>query len=534
MKPRDRARRSGSAACLFASLLALGALVPATATALPDNRAWELVSPLDKNGGQVSAPGSPTGGVLQAAAAGATTTYSSTSSFAGGGQGAPPASQYLATRTASGWLTENLSPPLVSGTYESGPFLRFSDDLSRAILTGEGNLYLREGSTETPLLTPSNSPELTIPPEDFRLSLAGASPDLGHVVISTCAKLTAEAVEVPAASGCEEAEQNLYMWSAGSLEAVNLLPGQSQSDPGAALAAPEGAVSADGQRIYWQAEDGNLYLRRGAETVQVDTAAGGGGAFAAASEDGAAAFFTVAGHLYRYHAPTEATTDLTPGGGVTAVLGASADATRLYYRDAGGLQLWREGQGATQLAPGADLSDVTPATSGVTANGARLFLTTANALTAEDLNLATDVYEWEGQGTGSCANPGGCLELISAGRTQEGASFAAASADGDDAFFLTDRSLVGSDPGGLDLYDARVGGGFPEPPLPPKPCVGDACQFLRAPPEDLTLTTLLAGLGNPPLDYRRYGKRCAKRGKCGKPGKGKAKQKRGSKRGGRR
>ena len=62
-----------------------------------------MVSPPDKNGGAVASPESiAKGGTLQAAAQGGSATYSSSSSFAGG-QGAPPASQYIATRTASGW-----------------------------------------------------------------------------------------------------------------------------------------------------------------------------------------------------------------------------------------------------------------------------------------------------------------------------------------------------------------------------------------------------------------------------------------------
>jgi hypothetical protein len=57
-----------------------------------------------------------------------------------------------------------------------------------------------------------------------------------------------------------------------------------------------------------------------------------------------------------------------------------------------------------------------------------------------------------------------------------------ASETGDDVFFLTSDRLVPLDTDtGLDVYDARVGGGFPAEPLSGPPvCEGDACQ--GAPP----------------------------------------------------
>ena len=51
---------------------------------LPDGRGWEMVSPVDKNGGQVDPPGTLAGGgVLQAAAQGSAITFGSAASFTG-------------------------------------------------------------------------------------------------------------------------------------------------------------------------------------------------------------------------------------------------------------------------------------------------------------------------------------------------------------------------------------------------------------------------------------------------------------------
>ena len=58
------------------------------------------------------------------------------------------------------------------------------------------------------------------------------------------------------------------------------------------------------------------------------------------------------------------------------------------------------------------------------------------------------------------------------------------SADGDDIFFTTPAALVSQDRdgGAVDLYDARVGGGFPDVPPSPGACEGSACQGPGQPP----------------------------------------------------
>ena len=61
-------------------------------------------------------------------------------------------------------------------------------------------------------------------------------------------------------------------------------------------------------------------------------------------------------------------------------------------------------------------------------------------------------------------------------------------------------SLVKSDPGSADIYDARVGGGFPEP-LRTDPLQGDACVPLPQGPEDPSVGSLIPGLPNPPVHF---------------------------------
>jgi hypothetical protein len=117
-------------------------------------------------------------------------------------------------------------------------------------------------------------------------------------------------------------------------------------------------------------------------------------------------------------------------------------------------------------------------------DGTRVFFESFEALLPTDVNGQTDVYEWEAPGAGDCTTAapafspsnGGCISLISSGRASRASAFVDASADGSSAFFTTIGSLVAQDEGQVDIYDAQVGGGFPEPPSSPGPCVGEACQ----------------------------------------------------------
>jgi hypothetical protein len=121
-----------------------------------------------------------------------------------------------------------------------------------------------------------------------------------------------------------------------------------------------------------------------------------------------------------------------------------------------------------------------------------------------DTNGTQDVYEWETAGTGTCEEADanyfpendGCLYLISSGDSPFESEFWEATDDGDDAFFTTESSLVPQDPGSVDLYDARVEGGFPQPVVN-KPCEGEACQSPPPPPVDRTpASSVYNGPGN--------------------------------------
>ena len=109
-------------------------------------------------------------------------------------------------------------------------------------------------------------------------------------------------------------------------------------------------------------------------------------------------------------------------------------------------------------------------------DGKRVFFSTREALAPQDTNGKIDAYEYDV----STGTP----RLISSGTDPSNSYFMDASANGDDVFFLTRERFVGWDvDDNYDLYDARVGGGFPEPVPAQAPCSGAACQGqLTGPP----------------------------------------------------
>ena len=104
-----------------------------------------------------------------------------------------------------------------------------------------------------------------------------------------------------------------------------------------------------------------------------------------------------------------------------------------------------------------------------------LYFNTSNPLLAEDHNSTSDVYKYHD----------GELTLISPGDGPYTARFADATSDGSDAFFTTDEGILPGDTDrAIDLYDARIGGGFPESGTTGE-CEGEACKSTIGRPPDL-------------------------------------------------
>jgi NHL repeat-containing protein len=146
----------------------------------------------------------------------------------------------------------------------------------------------------------------------------------------------------------------------------------------------------------------------------------------------------------------------------------------------------------------------------ISPDGQRLFFQSFDALSQEDTNERRDVYEWEAPGKGTCstskasynAAAGGCVSLITSGKSPQHSQLVDASASGSDVFFTTSGSLVPQDPGLIDIYDAREGGGFPVS-TPNGQCEGESCQAQVPPPAASTPgSSLFDGPGNPPVQRK--------------------------------
>ncbi len=117
-----------------------------------------------------------------------------------------------------------------------------------------------------------------------------------------------------------------------------------------------------------------------------------------------------------------------------------------------------------------------------------VYFESLSPLVPQDTNGQYDVYEWQD----------GRLSLISPGTGEQLSKFSDASPDGKNVFFKTGKQLVGQDiDGTVDMYDARIGGGFPAPVVA-APCTGTGCQGVpSAPPIFATPPSVtFNGVGN--------------------------------------
>jgi hypothetical protein len=138
-------------------------------------------------------------------------------------------------------------------------------------------------------------------------------------------------------------------------------------------------------------------------------------------------------------------------------------------------------------------------------DGRRVFFSSAEALVAEDTNGRADAYEYDTQS--------GSVHLLSSGKSADPSYLIDATANGNDVFIVTRERLVGWDVDNrYDLYDVRVGGGFPEPVSPAPACSGEGClgDAPAAPSADDFADLGVRGAGDT-KDRLRTHRRCGRR-----------------------
>ncbi|HEV7773595.1 MAG TPA: hypothetical protein VGO48_09955 [Conexibacter sp.] len=387
----------------FAALCLTAATAPA---APPDGRAYELVSPPQKNGGDVRIETSK----IRVSDDGRAASFTSYVPF-GDVAGTSIEVTYLSRRDGvgrNGWDTHAISPqqdPLtlqaVTGNSISDFEPTFTSDLSSGVyrswrpLTSAPNVEttsnlfllggLRTGTPTVPLLLSDAVSPIPVASTfgSYRPVTAGASDDLSHVIFESKAPLTAP--------NPPPNRTRLYESVNGSVRLAGILPdGAPAASSQAGFAtfnnfypAPH-SISADGSHVFFTNPlTGLIYVRiDGATTVQLNTSENtaaespGRAIFDGASADGTRAFFTTSEglvdgdddgltdlYMYDETAPVGArlmvlSTDGEPGDGdasVSRVVGASEDGQYVYFTADGqlaageplgisdGLFLWHDG-----------------------------------------------------------------------------------------------------------------------------------------------------------------------------------------------
>ncbi len=303
----------------------------------PSGRSYEMVSPLDKNGGdivrdvQADALNYQTG----AGASGDAVAFVSRSNFGDLGSGAALFNipNYLARRGDDGWMTEGITPPVddgfPGGAIQAPRVPGLTVDASKSFgvtgarltpeaerLNGSHGLYMRSAGRpaderytliSAPLDTLAPDPDINSQP--VRFEWEGSTPDARHVVFTSSRQLLPDAPPDSAASR----PKAVYEWVDGSLRVASVLPpgltvassGQVRAGNGNQVLRNgpthgDHVISDDGRRVFFTADTtsgSGLFVREDGATTRV-VAMGGRlikekiirDFFAAKATDGSVAF----------------------------------------------------------------------------------------------------------------------------------------------------------------------------------------------------------------------------------------------------
>jgi hypothetical protein len=313
------------------------------APGLPDNRAYELLTPPDKGGAEdmfserfqndeFQNERTALGYSSQSGDGFLLTARSAFGAFAGS-----PENAYVFSRTAAGWSTMSLAAPSLGGVQDLAEEVAFDPvDLSRVgVEDTVGSAVSAAGGLVTNLLGPPGGPYTTVHTSrplhitgnevGENTNIVGASGDLGHLVLESRSHTLC-----PGAEAQDEGSRLLCEYSAGKMQLLSLNPEGEPFRCGAALGAGRGisgtshdAVSADGSRVIFTAPDPNavdggpgcwngesvhspqMYLRSGGSTVEVSAPEAGvvdptgphAAFYVGASADGSRVFFATEAEL---------------------------------------------------------------------------------------------------------------------------------------------------------------------------------------------------------------------------------------------
>jgi hypothetical protein len=357
-----------SALCAVALVAALAPI----ASALPPDRAYEKVSPNDKNGNDVQ------NGFDFAAPDGNAATFPIFAAF-DPTEGGPLVPQYYSERTPTGWNVRSMNPPLdpVPGL-NATLFQGFSDDVATGIFSGPGtnaggatpgtsNVWRANPDGSFDVITFGQPP---IPPGGFPSTpgFGGSSADASLIAFEFN---STPSLPVTAGPTGPDGVNNAYAGNGTQIRLVSVLPDGTASPSGGTIGAnfstKYNAVSDDGSRIFWTSNFGatppEVYVRlNGTSTEHVSESQRGTPdpngqqekTYQNATPDGSFAFFTTGEKLtnnsqaepgipdlYRYDVDSGTLVDLTTGdpdgAGVLGVLGVNNSGSRVYFAATGAL-----------------------------------------------------------------------------------------------------------------------------------------------------------------------------------------------------
>lgn len=291
------------------------------APGLPDNRAYELVTPEDTNGTFLATL--LDGDVFETYAVradGNSVIYSTEGSLPGtGGNGR--VNGYEALRTSEGWQTVSVGPdgtqalnPLHGGT---------SSDLAYSFW------MLNGGSLDVPNVA-GNTHYVRLPDGTFELTGRGSlgddptargrwiSPGGVHIVFSTEAGYGLQLEPDAPPDGIDAIYDRT---PGGPTHVVSLLPGDQTPSANALYQ----GTSQDGTAVAFKVEQ-TLYVRRGSVTSEI---AGGDPLYEGVSADGDRIFYLKEGNAYRFE-PGSGSTPIGSGG-ETTVVNVSDDGSHVYF-----------------------------------------------------------------------------------------------------------------------------------------------------------------------------------------------------------
>lgn len=174
---------------------------------------------------------------------------------------------------------------------------------------------------------------------------------------------------------------------------------------------------------------------------------------------------------------------------------------------------WLSGSNPRKFSNGDQSRDLSYVSRNLSEDGSELFFDSPDPLLPHASNGLSNVYEYEN----------GHLYLISDGAGRYESDFLDASANGKNVFFTTADGLLPSDQDErVDVYDARVEGGFPVPASPSTCDNGDSCKGPASPQPGVfgaPASATFSGAGNPAPEVAPPPKKVVtkKTVKCKKP-----------------